>query len=136
MALREVRLDLNTPLKIVDAFMGYGLHSKFVKGNVVAVFVDSVSTPFKVTAVNKPVVTATKGAKYVESASVRMTVEADGLYGEKLQLELLYKTYKDNVYKQERPELETLEIRCVNWDTLKFKPFDLFLMCTAEFSRI
>lgn len=136
MALREVRLDLNVPLKIVDAFMGYGLHSKYIKGDVVAVFVDSNNAAFKVTKVDKPVVTVTKGEQYTESSQVRITVEADGLYGEKLQLEFIYKTYKDNVYKQERPELATAELRCTNWDSLQFKPFDLFITCTAEFSRI
>ena len=136
MALREVRLDLNAPLKIVDAFMGYGLHSKYVKGEVVAIFVDSNNSAFTVTKIDKPVVTVTKGERYTESSQVRLTAEADGLYGEKLQLEFVYKTYKDNVYKQERPELASVELRCTNWDTLKFKPFDLFMTVSAEFSRI
>jgi len=136
MALREVRLDINQPIKLVDAFMGIGLHSKYVSGSVTGVNVDGTAVKYTVEKVDRPKETVEQTDVGTVTSCVRVKVTADGLYGEKLQLEFIYSKVKDKIYKQERPELATVELRCVNLDELKYPPNEVFVMASATFSEI
>lgn len=136
MALREVRFDIDQPLKLVDAFMGVGLHSKYESGEVNTVVVNGASVPFTVERITRPVETTALTDCGHTTGCVRAKVIADGLYGEKLELEFVYTKVKDKIYKQERPELATVEVKCVNRDTLKFPPDEIFVMCSANFKDI
>lgn len=136
MALRKVALNINQPIKVVEAFMGIGLHSKYVSGEVVSVHVDGSPVSFKVEKISKPVESITTTDVGTVTSCVRTKVIADGLYGEKLQLEFIYSKVKDKIYKQDRPELATVEFRCVNWTDLKYPPEEVIVMASATFSDI
>lgn len=136
MALYEVRLDCNSPLKLHEAFLGANAQNKFTKGNVTGVYVDSTAAKFNVEQVAKPVLTASVVEGGVESAATVVKVDAAGLYGETIELAIVVTTFKDKVYKQERPSKATVELQCLNWDSLQYKPDELFVNFTAEFSSI
>lgn len=136
MALRQVRLDVGKEVKVVDAFMGVGLHSKYVGGAVESVHVDGRPVKFTVVRVTTPVIEEHKDASGTRSSQIRVRVNAVGLYDETLELEFVYSTFKDRVYRQDRPEQATVELRCSNLGDLKYPPKEIYTMVSATFSDI
>lgn len=135
MTLRSVRLDVDTPLNLVEAFQGVGLNGKFDHGEPEVAYVDGSTCGFMFDPVTQPVGTTREDENYVYTDRVFGSGVIYGPYENPIAYTIVVTTAVDKIYQQDRPELATATLK-VNSESNAY-PFDeLFLMFSAEFSDI
>lgn len=135
MTLRSVRLDVDTPLNLVDAFQGIGLHGKFVSAEPEVAYVDGSTCGFMFDPVARPAGTTREDDNYVYTDRVFGGGVIYGPYDNPIEYTITVTTAIDKIYQQDRPELATATL-AVKSESGSY-PFDeLFVMISAEFSDI
>lgn len=135
MTLRSVRLDLNTPLNLVEAFQGVGLHGKVISAEPEVAYVDGSTCGFMFDPLSQPTGTTREDEGYVYTDRLLGSGVIYGPYDNPIAYSVTLTTAVDKIYQQDRPELATATLS-VDSESGSY-PFDeLFMMVAAEFSDI
>lgn len=134
MALTQLRLDLDTPLRVVRAGVGNAPLLKYAGGKPVGVFLGGHRLSFTLAKAITPASTSTDNVGIWTYTPV-WDVTVQGLYQEPLVLQYAVKTFVDTVYKRQRPQ-QTELVLIISSTGHRYDYTDLYTMVSVEFSAV
>lgn len=135
MSLNTVRLDLNTPVLVQDAFVGISTLARYHGATLTAIYLDAVEykdNHVDVTRVVEHVHTTDEGLfRTVRYGYHEITTEL----GDVVRLGLEWTYFSDSIYKRNREDKMSVQLVLLNENELKYPPTEIFVMAAAEFKN-